>query len=45
MKIAFWFGLMGLLLVLSGCAASGNSPDNNKDSGVYGGMTGGGSRP
>ncbi len=39
--------IVGLLLLLAGCTAagSGNNSDNEKNSGFYGGVTGGWSHP
>jgi len=40
MKIALQLALIGLLL-LSGCASSGNSSSDDKQGGFYSGVTGG----
>jgi len=44
-SIAFGFALLIGLLLVAGCAADGNSSDNDRSNGFYGGATGGGSRP
>jgi hypothetical protein len=43
-KIAIGLALIGLL-ALAGCAAGGNSSDNRKQGGFYGGVTGGWTQP
>src|SRR4029077_14495576 len=42
-----WSILLGLLvaLLMAGCADSGNSSDNDRRGGLYGGIFGGGARP
>jgi hypothetical protein len=47
MKPRLWPAIIGLLLslLIASCGVSGNSSDNDKQGGFYGGVTGGGSRP
>jgi hypothetical protein len=42
-----WSILLGLLmaLLITGCADSGDSSDNDRRGGLYGGISGGGVRP
>jgi hypothetical protein len=42
-----WSSLIGLMvaLLIAGCADSGNSSDNDRRGGLYGGIFGGGARP
>lgn len=40
MRIALWLLLCGLL-TLAGCARSGAASDQDKQNGLYGGVTGG----
>lgn len=41
-KIGALIALLSLLLI-AGCAGRANGPENDKNSGFYGGVTGGGS--
>ncbi len=45
MKLRSWLAVIGFLLLLAGCAANSGTSDNDRNSGFYGGITGGGSRP
>ena len=44
MRIAGWFALMGLLFITAALAGASSS-DNDKNSGFYGGVSGGWTHP
>ncbi|HEV7995888.1 MAG TPA: hypothetical protein VGP52_06500 [Stellaceae bacterium] len=44
MKLISWLALAGMLLI-AGCAADANGSENQRNNGLYGGVSGGWTRP